>query len=445
MKNNNDAAYLAACCEAIEHKLNWGASAVWTNQDFENLSESILEATGVTLSSTTLKRIWGRVKYDSAPTATTLNTLAQYLGFEHWRAFRQSEEKTAVTQPGGNFSSGNGGNNTGAGYIPAAGSDPGNRETGKAVIYNKSTRFVWAALGFGVIIVTAILGFNSILNKKIAAAESPAVKTYQFSSRKTVTEGVPNSVIFDYDASAAAEDSVYIQQNWDPTRRIKVSRNQRQATSVYYYPGHFQARLVVGGEVVKKHQLLITTKGWQPMIEQQGVPVYFEEKDAVKGNEMGLSAAQIRAKNIPMQPDAPWVRYSKIGGWDSLGAKNFRFEAEVINDYGEGSAVCRHTEVYLHCAGSAIIIPLAGVGCVSDLNIMVVDKFVSGKEHDLSGLGADLSQWTKVACDAKDGLVTVRVDNRPAYQVTIGEDMKIVGVSFRFKGTGRVRNVKLTK
>ena len=443
MKNNNDAEYLDACCKAVEDKLNWGAGAVWSNQDFENLSENILEATGVTLSSTTLKRIWGRVKYDSAPTATTLNTLAQYLGFEHWRAFRQSIEKTA--QPGGNFRSGNGGNDAGTGYVSAGGDGPAERETGRAVVPKTRTRFVWAALGIGVIIVTAILGFNSIRNKKTMAAESTAAGTYQFSSRKTVTEGVPNSVIFDYDATAAPEDSVYIQQNWDPTRRVKVSRDQRQATSVYYYPGHFQARLVVGGEVVKKHQLLITTKGWLPMIERQGVPVYFKEKDAVKGNEMGLSEAQIKAKNIPMQPDAPWVRYSKIGGWDSLGTKNFRFEAEVINDYGEGSAVCRHTEVYLHCAGSAVIIPLAGVGCVSDLNIMVVDKFVNGKEHDLSGLGADLSQWTKVACDGKDGLVTVRVDDRPAYQATIGEDLKIVGVSFRFKGTGRVRNVKLTK
>ncbi|WP_346317884.1 hypothetical protein [Chitinophaga sp. YIM B06452] len=422
MKNNNDAEYLAACCKAVEEKLNWGVSAVWTNQDFENLSENILEATGVTLSSTTLKRIWGRVKYDSAPTVTTLNTLAQYLGFEHWRAFRQSVDKTP--QPGNE--------------------DTRHKTVITPVIPGKQGRYIWAGLGFGVIIVTAILGFNSIRNKKTAAA-GPAAEVYRFSSRKTVTEGVPNSVIFDYDASAAPEDSVYIQQNWDPTRRIRVSRNQRQATSVYYYPGHFQARLVVSGEVVKKHQLMITTKGWLPMIEQQGVPVYFEEKDAVKGGEMGLSEAQIKAKNIPMQPEAPWVRYSKIGGWDSLSSKNFHFEAEVVNDYGEGTAVCRHSEIYLLCAGSAIIIPLAGVGCVSDLNIMVVDKFVSGKEHDLSGLGADLSQWTKVACDAKDGLVTVRVDGRPAYQVTTGEDMKIVGVSFRFKGTGRVRNVRLTK
>ncbi|RPD42025.1 hypothetical protein [Chitinophaga barathri] len=439
MKNNSDALYLAACCAAIEDKLGWGAGAIWSNQDFENLSETILEATGVTLSSTTLKRIWGRVKYDSAPTVTTLNTLVQYLGFEHWRAFRQHEEKKGGLKDRENDTVGVSLEEN----EPAAGSAMNIPAMNARV---PKGRYVWAVLGLGAVGIIAILGFNSIRNKKaVAVADEPSAEVYQFSSRKTVTEGVPNSVIFDYDASAAPDDSIFIQQNWDPTKRFRVSRSQHKATSVYYYPGNYNARLVVNGTVVKKHRLLITTKGWLPMIEQPEVPVYFDEKETRNGNEMGISEAQIKEKNIPMQPEAPWVRYSKVGGWDSLGVKNFSFEAEVVNDYGEGSAVCRHTEINILCEGSAITIPLAGVGCVSDLNMLMVDRFVSGKEHDLSGLGTDLSRWTKVSCDAKDGLVTIRVDNRPAYQATVAEDMEIVGVTFRFKGTGRVRNVKLGK
>ncbi|HEY1056610.1 MAG TPA: hypothetical protein VGE24_15795, partial [Emticicia sp.] len=81
---------MAHCKKLIEEKLGWGNSEKWTNQDFEDLSQRIFEATAITLSPTTLKRIWGKVKYDSAPTVTTLNTLAQFIGFEHWRAFRQN-------------------------------------------------------------------------------------------------------------------------------------------------------------------------------------------------------------------------------------------------------------------------------------------------------------------------------------------------------------------
>ena len=81
------------CKRLIEEKLGWGHSTDWTNRDFDQLSEKIFEATGVNLSQTTLKRIWGKVKYDSAPTVTTLNTLAQFLGFEQWRDFRQKQSQ----------------------------------------------------------------------------------------------------------------------------------------------------------------------------------------------------------------------------------------------------------------------------------------------------------------------------------------------------------------
>src|SRR5882672_1090410 len=73
-----------------EDHLGWGTSDEWTNQDFEKLSELIFEKTGVRLSASALKRVWGKVKYDSAPALTTLNTLAQFSGFENWRSFRTS-------------------------------------------------------------------------------------------------------------------------------------------------------------------------------------------------------------------------------------------------------------------------------------------------------------------------------------------------------------------
>src|SRR5690606_28600948 len=32
---------------------------------------------------------WGKIKYDSKPTVTTLNALAKFNGFENWRSFQQ--------------------------------------------------------------------------------------------------------------------------------------------------------------------------------------------------------------------------------------------------------------------------------------------------------------------------------------------------------------------
>src|SRR5580704_836579 len=72
----------------FESNTGWGDSDEWTSQDFVILSEKIQERTGVALSHVTLKRIWGKVKYDSRPNTHTLDTLVQFLGYENWRGFK---------------------------------------------------------------------------------------------------------------------------------------------------------------------------------------------------------------------------------------------------------------------------------------------------------------------------------------------------------------------
>ena len=72
----------------FESTTGWGDSNDWTNQDFVILSEKIQEKTGVALSHVTLKRVWGKVKYESLPNTHTLDTLVQFLGYENWRGFK---------------------------------------------------------------------------------------------------------------------------------------------------------------------------------------------------------------------------------------------------------------------------------------------------------------------------------------------------------------------
>jgi|GEM_PF-1170823 len=80
-----------------EANTGWGSSDEWTNQDFVILSDKIQERTGVALSHVTLKRVWGKVKYDSLPTTHTLDTLVQFLGYENWREFRLQNSNGAAS------------------------------------------------------------------------------------------------------------------------------------------------------------------------------------------------------------------------------------------------------------------------------------------------------------------------------------------------------------
>src|ERR1700761_1903743 len=74
----------------IEKALGWGDPSSWTNEDFEELSDRIFTKTDVRLSVSTLKRIWGKIKYDHTPTTATLNALARFAGYTTWRELQQS-------------------------------------------------------------------------------------------------------------------------------------------------------------------------------------------------------------------------------------------------------------------------------------------------------------------------------------------------------------------
>jgi hypothetical protein len=71
----------------FEEKTGWGDSDQWNNQDFLELSKMIVDQTGIGLSHVTLKRIWGKVRYESLPRTNTLSTIVQFLGYRNWREF----------------------------------------------------------------------------------------------------------------------------------------------------------------------------------------------------------------------------------------------------------------------------------------------------------------------------------------------------------------------
>lgn len=72
----------AHLCREVEKAAN--LTAALTPKGFESLSETIRRRTGVLLSPTTLKRLWGYLDESVSPRASTLDVLARFCG---WRDF----------------------------------------------------------------------------------------------------------------------------------------------------------------------------------------------------------------------------------------------------------------------------------------------------------------------------------------------------------------------
>ena len=412
------------CKHLIEAKLGWGKSEDWTNQDFDLLSEKIFQVTGVTLSQTTLKRIWGKVKYDSAPAVTTLNTLAQFLGFDHWRDFR-------LKQDAGNS-------------LPDA--DQANPPPQHVSTQEKRRKPYWVASVALVLTIIAILSWNFFSTKAVDKKNTVPASAYQFSSKKIVSLGLPNSVVFEYDATASSEDSIFIQQSWDKNLRAQVPKNQHLHSSIYYYPGFFAAKLIAGNKIVKEHDVFIQTDGWLALAEQQPVPLYFKKEESIENGKLGLSIDKLRSQHLDMNPVAPFVYYANIREFGDLKSDNFILETAVKNNFPEGSGVCQKSEIRLLCEGSMVSIPLSAKGCISDNNLFCLGHYLKGNENDLSGFGVDFNQFVKVRLEVMNGQAKFFVDDKMVYHISdINLSSKIKGIVYRFQGTGSVDWIKLSR
>ncbi|MEO0341721.1 MAG: hypothetical protein AAF242_21270, partial [Bacteroidota bacterium] len=361
---------LQACLQQIEQKLQWGDSKEWKTQDFERLSEQIHQQTAVMMSSTTLKRVWGRVKYDSKPTLTTLDALAQFAGSENWRSFQQSLGASASVKK---------------------------QRNGKRVI-------PWLVL-LGLIIALTSIGLNWSLIQK-AEATSPVSGVYQFSAQ-SVAEGLPNSVVFNYDAQAATPNAkVEIQQSWDETKRVSVERDKTVSTSIYYYPGFFRARLLVNENTVKTQGVLIPSEGWQGIVAGEPTPLYLDQDEIITSEGYAISANLLEEKGIDLLTTDPvQSRLYYIEEIPELRVSDFTMETQIQHRYKEGAYACQQVQVLIFCEGDVISIPLSIKGCIATNNLIALDQKVDGSTADLSGFGVDWQDWVKVSCKSKDGVL----------------------------------------
>jgi hypothetical protein len=433
----SDEVLLARAKRLIEDRVGWGNAADWTNQDFIALSKRIRQDSGASVSHITLKRLWGKVKYNGLPQIYTLNTLVQFLGYEGWRDFKvkNAGDPAAPELTAGDVcpepTNGQVHTEVNVAYKSSVSNAPskGRRRLSK-ILYIAA---ILTALAAGFIFYT------STTKKKIDP------KDYAFNSRQILQAGIPNSVVFNYDATKSPSDSVIIQQSWDARLRTTIAKDQHQHTLIYYFPGFFNPKLLVNGQIVKELDLLIKSDGWLTVAGATPTPVYFAKKDVIANGKMSLPIDKIKAQHLDLGPQAPLLSYINVQDFGEIYTDDFVFETSLRNDYREGSSVCQMTNIYLLCEGTAIGIPLCAKGCESAISFFFTDFRLSGKEKDLSAFGVDFNKFVKVRIESANGKAKIFLDDKLAYLVDHPiTRSKIIGIDFVFQGTGSVDYVKLS-
>lgn len=399
-KDQADSKEIVRLREQFEKKLEWGLATEWHSSMYSELSDKIFAKCQIMLSAATLKRFWGAVNHEGAPSISTLDTLSQFLDYANWREFKLSSEG----------------------------------KQRKKFNTNVPRKSLYVTVGFFIaLFLILIVGNKRVEDPEVLAA-------IPFSSRP-VTTSFPNSVVFDFDLEDVRSDSLLIQQYWDPTKTISIKQGQMQATGIYYFPGYFRAKLVVNGQPVKEHDLYLRSDGWIGTIDYQPVPKYFSPE--VPSNDQLICPEQLVAEIIEREKPITST-YHYVSDLGTISGDNFTLNSKVKISWNEKWAVCQSARIYILATDGAMIIPFSNIGCSSNNGLMLNDVYLSGKENDLSAFGTDLSKETDLEIKVRNKKIYVSIDSNLVYEGEYFKSMgRLVGLRYKFLGIGEVASFSL--
>ncbi len=402
---------LQDCLLLIEKKLNWGSSKDWLNQDFQLLSDRIFEETRVRLSITTLKRVWGKVSYNSAPSISTLNTLALFLGHENWSTFKQNHQPAQK-----------------------------HKEVKRSASYAKPLAAVVLVLLAACTVILLASGSKTVP----VSYSAEEIDKVQFSS-EPVALGLPNSVVFNYDFAGINPDSCFIQQSWNDALTFEVDKNGSEASGIYYYPGYFRAKLIANNQILKEHDIHIRTNGWMATIGNGNRPRYLYKEDLQTEGELKLSDAIFNELHESETRNAPLLTFNFFDDFGQVSGTDFEFETRFRHTYRKSNGICQHTRVLIHGKDGVLIMPFSIPGCISDLQIFMMGMTIDGKSNDLSAFGTDIHNWQDLKCISKDGQIQIYLNGEMIREFTAPASIgDVVGFKYRFAGAGEIDYVRLT-
>ena len=406
MMNEFDKRHIESLKSSLARYLNWGDVEHWSTRNFEYLSQQIFENTSIQLSVSTLKRFLGKVAYNNKPAPATLDAIAIFIGYKNYLDYCSSiEESTGPT----------------LNRIP----------TKKLFI---SLVLVLLIVGVGVTLSFIDLSSSSVDPSKVS-----------FSIKK-VTTGLPNTVVFEYDVTQVNASAVEIQQDWDPTKRHKVDPNNRVFTHYYEYPGYYNAKLVINGDIILEEDLFIPSDGWMSVISypQEEKPIRYLMQNEFESDSV-LRVYEDIYKDLHGNPDKVVLDYYNALPEPQLDFEDFEFKAQIKFNLQSGKVPCEYRKLIFFGTKMFMRIPISVPGCVSKNKLKLGNLVIDGAENDLSALSTESGKWSKIEVKNKANHVSIFLDSELVFESNLIDDFgKLAGVRISFDGSGEVRDLNLS-
>ncbi len=376
----------------------------WKQRHFLQLIELIEKESGIKISLSTIKRIWGE-NLINPPHPSTLNALVSVLGYENWAAFKAYQLNMV----------------------------PGHA--------NKSVRKNWYFLALlALALVITIYAINEQMSKSGVQINGDVV----FEVEKSIHSGVPNTVVFNYDVSNVSADSFFIQQSWNNATKQLIDPQNSHFSSLYYYPGFHQAKLIANDSVVKTLPVHVLSDGWVATIRRDSydlIPTYLTIAPQAE-NGLSISRNDLMQK-VGDEGDFQ-ITYYNSKDFGGVSSSDFQLMTRVKNDSLKNS-VCPMVEIMMVCEVNIFRVRLTSKGCENLARVRMGEVIWTGSDHSLLDFGTDLYGWQTLKLDVRNKLAIGHLNGREIFSIDFSQDFgTIKALAYRFSGAGSIGYVQLT-
>jgi hypothetical protein len=407
MAITSDRDYIRICKRKIERALALeNSNTPLKKRNFDYLSRVIEQKSGITISVSTLKRLW-KDDFSQLPQPATLNALVAVLDYKDWQEFKQAN---AIKQPH-NF---------------------------------KKIILILSGILIIILITMVLLPFSK--PERIQELSVPKVNgPVQFSTKKTITSGLPNTVIFNYDVSNVQADSFFFQQSWNNNQRIKIDPNGKAISTIYYESGYQRAYLLANDSFIAMKPVHILSDDWEPHIyysEKDLIPIDFSQEEFLKNGKLHVDKSLLEKQHV----DLSRYFFTRIVNSRkfNISSDNFSLLSRIKLDSLQYSE-CPWINLIVVTEKHIFSVALQNKGCEHYAYYKLGEVERNGSSNDLSALGCNVYQWQEIGIYVHNKNATISINGKNCFNEIYKEDFgDIVSLIYIFERTGSIDFVELS-
>ena len=393
-----------ACVQQIFISNGYENLSTISHRDYNLVAEEIAEKTGILISVSTIKRLL-KGQFSKAPQVSTLNALATYIGYKNWQEYKQHSKP--IIQ----------------------------------VIQKTNLDVNWKKASYVAASILMISLFLYVLRSNTANAQKEAT----FSFTKTTADNLPNTVVFNYDVSGIQGDSFFIQQSWDVNRRVKIDPNAHTLTDIYFEPGHHTAKLIVNDQIIKTLPVKIPTGGWFFYVKSpnfSSLPMYLHQLNNFGGRNLPLAVNDLVEAKVSLEEEK-YIYQSLVPKDAFKTGENFTFKTRArLLEYRDN--LCPFILFDLATESQPFFFSAIKPGCESNSMAQFGERFLLGKQADLSALSYDPREWLDVRVEVKNKKITIFYNDKEVYKTQFKiETGNLTGFTFISNGICEVAYIQL--